>query len=117
MPVLVFTTFITPPIPTIGAYKTMRSSITDTICTCWISLVLLVIREAVENRSISVSEKDTTLWNTLFRKFLPIFAEVRADRKPAAIAAAIISMDSPNIIPPFPSRYFVCTEAISIPNT
>ena len=61
IPVLVFTTFITPPIPTIGAYNTIRKSMTDTICICWISLVLLVIRDAVENLSISVSEKETTL--------------------------------------------------------
>ena len=77
MPVFVFTTLITPPAPTIGAYNTMRRSITDTICICWMSLVLLVIRDAVENLSISVSEKETTLWN-VSREILTGIPVIRA---------------------------------------
>ena len=49
MPVLLPMTLITPPIPRMGAYRTILRSITDTICTCWISLVHRVIRDAVEN--------------------------------------------------------------------
>ena len=46
-------TFRTPPIPRIGAYKTIRNNMVYTICTCWISFVLLVIKDAVEKLSIS----------------------------------------------------------------
>ena len=49
MPAPVLTTFRIPPIPKIGAYSSIRRKIAVTICTCWMSLVLRVIREAVEN--------------------------------------------------------------------
>ena len=49
IPVFVLTTFKIPPIPMIGAYSTILSNIVETICICWISFVLLVIRDAVEN--------------------------------------------------------------------
>ena len=62
----VFSTFSTPPIPRIGAYKTIRNNMVNTICTCWISFVLLVIRDAVEKLSISLLEKDNTFRYTLF---------------------------------------------------
>ena len=45
----VFNTLITPPIPRIGAYRTIRNIIAITCCTCCTSLVLRVIRDAVEN--------------------------------------------------------------------
>ena len=45
----VFNTLSTPPIPRIGAYRTMRNIIAITCCTCCTSLVLRVIRDAVEN--------------------------------------------------------------------
>ncbi len=43
-----------------GAYKIIRRRIAVTICICCISFVLLVINDAVENRSISELEKLTT---------------------------------------------------------
>ena len=45
-----------PPMPMIGAYSTMRTSIRHTICTCITSFVLRVMSEAVENWSISAEE-------------------------------------------------------------
>ena len=45
----VWNTLYTPPIPRIGAYKTIRNSKVNNICTCCTSLVLLVIKDAVEN--------------------------------------------------------------------
>ena len=57
----VLVTMIIPPMASTGAYNTIRSSITSTICTCWISLVHLVISDAVENWSISFPEKEITL--------------------------------------------------------
>ena len=49
MPAPVCTTFRIPPTPRIGAYSSIRRKIAVTICTCWISLVLRVMRDAVEN--------------------------------------------------------------------
>ena len=54
-------TRITPPIPRIGAYRTIRKSIAITCCTCWISFVQRVIRDAVENLWYSRLEKAITL--------------------------------------------------------
>ena len=71
MPVLVPTTLMMPPMPMMGANSTIRSSMTTTICTCWMSLVLRVIRDAVENWSISVWEKCSTLSNTCRRRSRP----------------------------------------------
>ncbi len=42
-----------PPMPKMGAKKTIRIIITMTVCTCVISLVVRVINEAVENFSNS----------------------------------------------------------------
>ena len=53
IPDLVRITFTMPNAARIGAYATIRSSMTITNWTCWISLVDLVIRDAVENFSIS----------------------------------------------------------------
>ncbi|MGL0910080.1 hypothetical protein ACSTB0_13645, partial [Faecalibacterium wellingii] len=40
---------------------TMRSSMTQTNCTCWMSLVVRVMRDAVEKFSISALENPMTL--------------------------------------------------------
>ena len=77
MPVLVWDTLMMPPMPRTGAYSTMRSSMTQTICTCWMSFVLRVISEAVEKRSVSPPEKETTFLNTLPLRSRPIAAAVR----------------------------------------
>ena len=71
IPDFVFATFMIPPIPTIGAYSTIRSITAVTICICCISLVLRVIRDAVENLLISAFEKPTTFEKVFSLKSLP----------------------------------------------
>ena len=71
-----------------------------TICTCWISLVLRVIREAVENRSSSALEKETTLPNTWLRSRMETPAAVRLASRPTMIAAATDSRVTPSILAP-----------------
>ena len=82
----------------------MRSSITAVICTCWMSLVVRVMRDAVEKRSVSVLEKWITLPNTWRRRSRPMAAETRAARKPTEMAAAAISRAMSSIPPPVASR-------------
>ena len=48
IPDSVSSTLVIPPIPMIGAYRTIRKTIVISICTCWMSLVERVIRDAVE---------------------------------------------------------------------
>src|SRR5690554_3140356 len=50
MDLLVFSALMMPPTPRIGAKNTILRSITENICTCWMSLVLLVMSDAVEDR-------------------------------------------------------------------
>ena len=45
----VWRTLITPPMPRMGAYRTILNIMVITCCTCCTSLVLRVIRDAVEN--------------------------------------------------------------------
>ena len=82
----------------------MRSSITATICTCWMSLVVRVISEAVEKRSVSAWEKSMTLANTCPRRSRPMAADTREARKPTEMAAAAISRATSSISPPVVSR-------------
>ena len=49
----------------IGANISMRSTIMFAMCICWISLVVLVISDAVENLFISAIEKLSTFAYTL----------------------------------------------------
>ena len=49
IPDLVLSTLMIPPIPMIGAYRIIRKTIVSTIWICWISFVLRVISDAVEN--------------------------------------------------------------------
>ena len=103
-PVSVFKTLMIPPIASTGAYITILNIITVTICTCWISFVLLVINEAVENLSISVLEYDTTLLNTLFLSVIPTLAANIDASNPAKIEAIIPITAYPNIVRPFLMR-------------
>ena len=104
IPVPVVSTINTPPMPRIGAYITILSSITITICICCISFVLLVIRLAVENLSISALEKLTTLLKTPALRSLPTFAAVVAAKKPTVTDTAIIRSAISSIFPPADSR-------------
>ena len=83
---------------------TMRNSMTEVICTCWMSLVVRVISDAVEKRSVSALEKLMTLPNTCRRRSRPTAADTRLARKPTEMAAAAISSATSSISPPVVSR-------------
>ena len=104
IPAPVCTTFNTPPMPKIGAYATIRSSITETIWICWISFVLLVIREAVENLSISALENPTTCLNTFSLNVLPMPAPTREAKKPTKTVTIPIISAMPTIFSPAVTR-------------
>ena len=104
IPAPVCITFNTPPIPRIGAYAIIRSSITETICICWISFVLLVIKEAVENLSISAFENPTTCLNTFPRSVIPIPAPTLEANSPTSTVTIPIKNAIPTILSPADSR-------------
>ena len=79
---------------------TRRRSITTNICTCWISLVLLVINDAVEKSSNSLLEKIITLVAILFRKSLLKLVAILLDSNVLTIVINIAKSDRPNIFKP-----------------
>ena len=115
IPELVLITFMTPPTPIIGAYKTIRSIMIVNIWTCWISLVLLVIRDAVENLSISALENPMTFSNTPLRSFRPRSAPTLDANNPTSMDATPKTKAMANILSPAISRYCICIESESIP--
>ena len=78
----------------------MRSRITQTNCTCWMSLVVRVMRDAVEKFSISALENPMTLAKVSRRRSRPMAADTREARKPTAMDTAAISRVRPSIWPP-----------------
>ena len=95
---------IMPPMAKMGAYRIMRSIMTDTICTCCTSLVPRVMSEAAEKLWISASANDSTRSNKRLRKLAPIFAAVRLAMKPTITAMTMPSAARPSIFPPVVSR-------------
>jgi len=77
MLLLVPRTLNKPPRAIIGANMTTLRIITKDCWICWMSFVLLVTREAVENLSISSWLKETTFLNTSPRNRLPNRAATR----------------------------------------
>ena len=112
---LVWRAFRMPPIPRMGAYSTIRNSMVINSWICWISLVLRVIRDAVENRSNSVFEKEMTFRNTCSRSFRLIPAATRQERKVTHTDVSIITRAKPSILKPAPNRYLVWRASISTP--
>ena len=66
------------------------------------SFVERVIKEAVENLSISAFEKEITLRNIFSRTFIPNSAPNCAAINPTTIVTIIISKDIPSIFAPVP---------------
>ena len=93
-------TWMMPPMPRMGAYATMRSKITQVIWICCTSLVVRVMRDAVENLSVSEAEKLTTRRNTPRRRSRAMAAATREASSPTRTAAATINRVSPSIRPP-----------------
>ena len=98
--VSVFKTFSTPPIPSIGAYNIILTNITVKFCICWISFVLRVISDAVENLSNSTFEKLTTFLNTSLRRLRPIPAPTLEPINPTTIVANKLISAIPSIAAP-----------------
>ena len=111
----VWNTFQMPPIAMMGAYSTIRRIITVSSWICWISLVLLVIRDAVENLSNSPFENPTTFRKTLSLKLRPSPAPTREAMRPTRILAAIPSPASRSIFPPVARIYRELISPTSIP--
>ena len=105
MPAPVLTTFNTPPIPRIGAYNTILSISTITICICCTSLVVLVIKEAVENLSISALENFITFPYILLLKSLPTPAPIFEAIRPTITVTTAIRSAIPIILSPEFKRY------------
>ena len=90
-------TFTNPPIPIIGAYTTTLNSIVINCWICWISFVLRVINDAVENSFNSLFEKLNTFLNTFSLKVFPNLAATFEDNNIINIADAILIKAIPNI--------------------
>ena len=97
-------TMMMPPMARMGAYSTMRSSMTVTICTSWMSFVPRVMSEAAEKLCTSASENDTTRRNSFERSVAPTLAAVREAMKPTSTAATMPRAASPNIKRPMRTR-------------
>ena len=82
----------------------MRSRMTQVNCTCWISLVVRVIREAVEKFSISALEKWMTEEKVSLRSSRPMEAETREAIRPTRMATTTISRVRASIWPPTRKR-------------
>ena len=91
------------PVAITGAKTTILNMRVETICTCWISLVLRVIREAVENLFISEAEKDRTFRYTSWRRSLARAAAMRLERNVMRMAASIPISARPIILAPIES--------------
>ena len=101
-------TLTIPPIESIGAYRTILSIITVTICICWTSFVDLVIRDAVENLLISASENAITLLNTFSLSPQATLAATLDATSPMRTAAAAMRSDIPSIFTAAHFRYDIC---------
>ena len=89
---------------------------TKSIWICWMSLVLRVMREAVEKWSNSVWEKPTTLRNTRPRSSRPRAAATRAAKKLTRMVTAMLSSAIPSILAPESSTYPFWIPSTSIPS-
>ena len=98
----VLNTFQIPPIAMIGAYSTILRIMTVRSWICWISLVLLVISEAVENSSNSPLENPTTLRNTSLLKPFPTLAPTRDAISPTIMLATMPRAARASILAPVP---------------
>ena len=113
----VWRTLKIPPIAMIGAYITILRSITASIWICWISLVLLVISDAVENLSNSALENPTTFLNTFPLRSRPVLAATLEARSPTVTLASIPRNASASILPPVVKIYLFWILSVFTPRT
>ena len=84
-----------------GALMTTCSPIEMSICTCMMSFVVRVMRDAVENLLISSIENPSTLSNTRLRRRKDTDAAMRAAKKPTATELTALPSAQASISPPF----------------
>ena len=84
-----------------------------TICTCWMSLVVRVIRLAVEKRLISSIEYPCTRSNTRERRRKDTAAAMRATKKPTTTEETALPSAQASISPPF----FQISPPAPVPDT
>ena len=111
----VLDTFKIPPIAITGAYSTIRRIMTVRNWICWISLVLLVINDAVENLSNSALENPMTLRKVSRLSPRPTLAPTLDAIRQARILAAMPSAASPSIFAPVFKIYTVLICPVSRP--
>ena len=97
---LVLSALIIAPIPITGANMPSLRVITVAICICCMSLVDLVISEAVEKSSISSFAKYITFRNTAFLISLADLAAVFEAKRLTPVAHKTIAADIPIISMP-----------------
>ena len=83
-----------------GALMTTCRPMEMIICTCMMSLVVRVMREAVEKRLISCMEKLSTLPNTDARRRYETAAPMRAAKKPTATELKALPSAQASMRPP-----------------
>ena len=84
----------------IGTLMTMVKPRETKFCICWTSLVERVISDAVEKRSISSSEKLSTLWKMSVLRCIENVAARRELTKPAVNEMNMLSTAHNSIISP-----------------
>ncbi len=92
--------FRTAQTAVIGALMSICSPMTTNISTCVTSLVVRVIRLAVEKRPISSMEKDSTLSNSLARREAENPEAICAASSTVATEAAMLPSAQSSIMPP-----------------
>ena len=83
-----------------GALMTTCRPIDTTICTCVMSLVVRVMRDAVEKRLISCIEKLSTRSKTCARRRKESAAAICAAKKPTATELSALPSAQASISPP-----------------
>ncbi len=89
-----------PPTHMIGAATIIVKVISASICTCWTSFVLLVIRDGAPKWPTSLAENCCTFEKTAIRTSLPSAIAVRAPKYTAPIAHTIWTSATASMSPP-----------------
>ena len=84
----------------IGAVRITRRNMTMKFCTWVISLLVRVIKDAVENVSISACEKYSTFVKILLLTFRPKPSAILDAKKPVVILHTIPRIAIPSMITP-----------------
>ena len=84
----------------IGAATAIVHDISTSICTCWTSLVVRVIRDGAPNSCTSRVENVPTRWNSAARMSRPKAMAVREPSRTASTEHTICTNEIASIAPP-----------------